>query len=260
MSSCDPAAPHCDSLEEELEDMEQKQSEVIDLEEKERHLDWLQKRARELSNELSAARATLRRRAAEAVLPVIQPREPCTAPWEQMKGDDRVRRCSRCKNRVYDLSALPAEEARRLIAKHEGQLPTHVFARVDGTVTTGQCQQAQRRKRSPLLIGLSALAGLLLLGTALGSGLVMGYNLRPRPGPALVSDLARVSRPEPPEHRAESTRPRERDRHAPRRRTHGHHHVGPSCRGGWYSEGPGWSFYFGDGDRSGCFEDHQRER
>ncbi len=166
------------SLEEELEDIEQKQGEVVDLEEKERELERLRRRVNELGNEIRVDRAELRRRCAEAALRVFQPREPCATPWEQMKGEasgeHNVRHCGRCRQRVYDLSALPADEARRLIWQHEKELPKYLVGRVDGTVTVGSCAH-RRFWRTPVAVALaSAAAATLLIGGlwlgSLGSG------------------------------------------------------------------------------------------
>src|SRR5262245_26635306 len=45
---------------------------------------------------------------------------PCSARWEEMVGDDRVRLCGKCAKNVFDLTAIPEEEAEALIAKHGG--------------------------------------------------------------------------------------------------------------------------------------------
>lgn len=163
-STCAPG-----TFEEELQRIEREQSEVVDLEQKQRDLEDLHRRARELSGEIHAARTSRRRRSAESALPVIHPREPCTAAWDDMSGDERVRACGRCKARVYDLGGLDPSEARRLLSESEGRIPTHVVGRVDGTVTTESCSE-KRTRMSPLAIGLAAsgAAGLLLSGVALG--------------------------------------------------------------------------------------------
>src|SRR5690349_15495451 len=64
---------------------------------------------------------------------------PCTADWEQMIGDDRVRFCSHCNLNVYNLSALTQSEAEELIANREGRLCARIYRRTDGTVLTRDC-------------------------------------------------------------------------------------------------------------------------
>jgi hypothetical protein len=41
---------------------------------------------------------------------------PCPAPWEEMTGDDRRRRCARCDCDVHDVSILTRAEAAALVA------------------------------------------------------------------------------------------------------------------------------------------------
>src|SRR6185503_6331901 len=47
---------------------------------------------------------------------------PCSADWEKMVGDERVRHCNQCNLNVYNLSALSSLEAHDLVAKREGRL------------------------------------------------------------------------------------------------------------------------------------------
>jgi hypothetical protein len=167
------------TLEEELEKIEREQSEVVDLEAKERELEELHQRARTLAGELRAARTARRQRSAEGALPVIQPREPCSAAWEDMAGDERVRACGKCKARVYDLGGLDPSEARRLISEREGRLPTHVVGRVDGTVTVDSC--AEKKKRlSPMAVGLAAFGAVGLLMSGLAAGYMLGGGDEPK--------------------------------------------------------------------------------
>src|SRR5258708_6452212 len=85
---------------------------------------------------------------------------PCSSSWEQMVGNDRVRFCESCALNVYNLSAMTAEEAERLVAKKEGRLCVRFFQREDGTVLTQDCPRgliALRRaaRRTSLAIGMS---------------------------------------------------------------------------------------------------------
>ena len=47
---------------------------------------------------------------------------PCPASWDAMTGNDRVRFCEACQKRVYDLSAMPKDEAERLICEAAGRM------------------------------------------------------------------------------------------------------------------------------------------
>ncbi|MBZ0116473.1 MAG: hypothetical protein K8H88_05755, partial [Sandaracinaceae bacterium] len=47
---------------------------------------------------------------------------PCDVPWESMTGDERVRFCRICKKNVFDLSALPREDAEALVSSATSDL------------------------------------------------------------------------------------------------------------------------------------------
>lgn len=64
---------------------------------------------------------------------------PCSADWEKMIGDERVRHCSQCNLNVYNLSAMSGLEARDMVAKHEGRMCVHFYHRKDGTILTRNC-------------------------------------------------------------------------------------------------------------------------
>ena len=64
---------------------------------------------------------------------------PCSADWEKMVGDERVRHCNQCNLNVYNLSALSSLEAHDLLAKCEGRLCVRFYHRKDGTILTRNC-------------------------------------------------------------------------------------------------------------------------
>jgi hypothetical protein len=64
---------------------------------------------------------------------------PCTASWNEMPGDDRVRWCPACSRAVYNIAAMTSTEAAALIANREGRLCARLFRRDDGTVVTSDC-------------------------------------------------------------------------------------------------------------------------
>jgi len=71
-------------------------------------------------------------------LEVLDVKEPCTEPWERMKGDARTRHCEHCHLTVYNLSELTREEALSLL--RNAQPPCIRFLRrADGTVLTRDC-------------------------------------------------------------------------------------------------------------------------
>ena len=64
---------------------------------------------------------------------------PCSADWEQMRGDERARFCGQCQLNVYNLSGMTRQEAERLIASREGRLCVRFYRRADGTILTKNC-------------------------------------------------------------------------------------------------------------------------
>lgn len=69
----------------------------------------------------------------------IRVASPCSADWEQMQGDDRVRHCDACNLNVYNLAAFTKAEIRALVASRKGRLCGRIYQRGDGTVLTQNC-------------------------------------------------------------------------------------------------------------------------
>jgi hypothetical protein len=76
-----------------------------------------------------------------------------------MTGDEGVRFCGKCRKNVYNLAAMSAPEARKLLKEAEGGTACLRLARrTDGTVVTGDCRARLRAARAR---GLIAFAGVL---------------------------------------------------------------------------------------------------
>ena len=95
---------------------------------------------------------------------------PCQEPWDGMRGDDRSRFCDRCELNVYNLSAMPSDEARDLIQNREGRVCVRFFQRPDGTVLTEDCPVGRETWRRRLARAASRVAALLsvVFGTLTG--------------------------------------------------------------------------------------------
>jgi hypothetical protein len=85
--------------------------------------------------------------AAKRFLDTVHVAAPCTAKWDEMQGDDRVRHCSHCSKNVYNLSALPSAEAAALLREREGSMCIRFYRRADGTTITSDCPVGVRRRR-----------------------------------------------------------------------------------------------------------------
>src|SRR5687768_6720341 len=78
-------------------------------------------------------------------LDVIDVKTPCTASWDKMRGDDRVRFCAHCNLNVYNLSAMTRSAAENLVNQREGRLCVQFIRRADGTLLTDDCENAWKR-------------------------------------------------------------------------------------------------------------------
>jgi carboxypeptidase family protein len=64
---------------------------------------------------------------------------PCSANWNQMVGDDRVRFCPECRRNVYNFSSMTESEVKRLVAQSEGRVCGRFYQRGDGTMLAKNC-------------------------------------------------------------------------------------------------------------------------
>jgi hypothetical protein len=61
---------------------------------------------------------------------------PCPASWNDMTGDARGRFCQHCQKTVHDLSAMPRDEAERLVCQSAGSLCIRLTRLPGGQVLT----------------------------------------------------------------------------------------------------------------------------
>src|SRR5215510_15833041 len=87
---------------------------------------------------------------------------PCQADWQLMYGNDRVRFCSQCNQNVYNLSAMPRQEAENLIMRTEGRLCARFYRRWDGTILTANCPVGLRALRDRTHRVMTHIVGALL--------------------------------------------------------------------------------------------------
>lgn len=116
------------------------------------------------------------------VLDNIQIATPCSASWDEMAGDDRVRYCSHCELNVYNLSDMRRDEAERLLLETEGRLCVRLFRRKDGTVLTRDCPLGLAAVRYRVASWLAAAAAAIGITISV-PGCIMGatvYTGRPK--------------------------------------------------------------------------------
>ena len=102
------------------------------------------------------------------VLENIRIATPCSADWDDMAGDERVRFCGKCEKNVYNLSAMTREAGEALVREKEGRLCVRMYQRQDGTVLTADCPVGVQRAR------LRARVWARISGAAAAAGLVLG--------------------------------------------------------------------------------------
>ena len=117
--------------------------------------------------------------------------EPCPVAWGAMKGDDQRRFCSHCSLHVHNLSAMPRDEAQRLICESAGRLcvayvpdaeggvaMTPVVAASEGVRPLEYAKQKRPRYGWRLVAMIAAIGG---TASAFGTAVY-----RPKPAPAAL--------------------------------------------------------------------------
>jgi hypothetical protein len=97
-------------------------------------------------------------RSAPRHVDVIRRASPCSTPWEEMLGDERVRVCGACTRTVYNVQAMSPATAEELIAQDRSGC-VRLFRRSDGKVLAADCPVGARRKRVAWALTAAALVG-----------------------------------------------------------------------------------------------------
>jgi hypothetical protein len=122
-----------------------------------------------------------------SLLDRIDVASPCSARWEDMRGDDRKRHCAQCNLDVHNIAALTRTEAETVLkGLAHGRVCARFYRRADGTILTADCpvgvMKLRRTARRALmrvaaLIGLVGAAG---IGAGMTSRQTWGDRLRLR--------------------------------------------------------------------------------
>src|SRR5215471_14218962 len=94
---------------------------------------------------------------------------PCSADWDKMSGDDRVRHCMECNLNVYNFSAMTQTEVERLLGASQGRICARFYRRADGTILTQDCPRGLRAvvRRVSRIAG-TALSAVMSVGVGAG--------------------------------------------------------------------------------------------
>jgi len=131
----------------------------------------------------------------ESALNNIRIASPCSANWDEMFGNERMRFCRDCKLNVYNLSGLSREEAENLVMNVEGRLCVRFYRRTDGTVLTENCPVGWARVKQRANVVTTAAFSLILsffgaifflsLFSKQGDTSEVGILARPTPTPSM---------------------------------------------------------------------------
>ena len=87
---------------------------------------------------------------------------PCSADWDEMRGDNRQRYCTECKLNVYNLSEMTQREAENLLFETEGKMCVRLYKRKDGTVITQDCPVGLAKLKQKVSRVATAVFGLIV--------------------------------------------------------------------------------------------------
>lgn len=124
---------------------------------------------------------------------------PCSADWDSMFGNERVRSCEQCHLNVYNLSEMSRVEAYRLINQAEGRLCVRFYRRRDGSIITQNCPVGLRAIKRRLSRVATAAASFVLSLMA-GVGFYRGADKLVSFQPKVMGTIATAdgNRPLPP--------------------------------------------------------------
>jgi hypothetical protein len=119
--------------------------------------------------------------------------KPCTADWNSMPGDARVRACELCQLNVYNLSEMTRPAAVALIEKNEGKICAMYYKRADGTILTKDCPMGVRAYTKKLVLaGAAVLVSLVAFGSGAAGRSRASNSTNPSSGSAAASAFPKI--------------------------------------------------------------------
>jgi hypothetical protein len=109
----------------------------------------------------------------------IKVASPCSANWNEMYGNDRMRFCGDCKLNVYNLSGMSRQEAENLVMNAEGRLCVRFYQRRDGTVITRDCPVGWAKVKARAKVYVTAAFSVLMTFLG-GMSVVSIFSSKPR--------------------------------------------------------------------------------
>jgi hypothetical protein len=165
-----------EKLHDELETVRQARSEI----------ETLASRETELLAEITQLKAEMKKVWGQRSLPLLDlayVASPCSADWNQMRGNERTRFCEDCGKNVYNLSAMSFDDAETFLRSLTGETCVRIHRRNDGTVLTQDCPVGVRRKRRKRAMAALVGSGMAVAGLATArDDFKDGMNLSERGG------------------------------------------------------------------------------
>src|SRR5579864_1129321 len=107
----------------------------------------------------------------------IQIASPCSANWDRMDGDGRVRHCPECNLDVYNFSAMTSAEIDRIVSDRRGRVCARFYQRADGTMLTQDCPVGVRATlRRASRAAAAVFAALVSVGPAMAQWAPKGFG------------------------------------------------------------------------------------
>ena len=94
----------------------------------------------------------------------------CSVKWQDMQGDDAVRRCGRCHREVHDLARLSRNDAEAVLARAQ-HAENALHTRPDGRVVMGACPRSERAQT------VRAVAAGVIAGAAVVTSTIVPYAI-----------------------------------------------------------------------------------
>ncbi|QOV91826.1 hypothetical protein [Humisphaera borealis] len=116
---------------------------------------------------------------------------PCPASWDAMTGDNRSRFCQACQLQVHDLTAMPREEAERLVCEAAGRLCVRMAVQMTATPIATSPVGYQSSLRTRPRKGWRFWTGIGLIGAGMSAiaNAWQGRQVVPVPAPAVVTPV-----------------------------------------------------------------------
>lgn len=89
----------------------------------------------------------MRNKNADEILKNIDVASPCSANWDDMVGDERLRFCGSCEKNVYNFSEMSKAEITQLLTANNYNVCGRFYRRADGTILTDDCPVGLRAVR-----------------------------------------------------------------------------------------------------------------